>query len=123
MDSKKSQGILVGIVFMLNLVCVFFSSFPHISGFANIVIGFMQFNKKHDKNNSCSPFCFGTSYHTSLSVSTDILPIFQNIMFKFILFFFQLGRDEDFVGMENDTLPDFAQLEHFINSENDEHSE
>jgi len=33
-----------------------------------------------------------------------------------------LGRDEDFTGMENDTLPDFTQLEHFINSENDEHN-
>lgn len=33
-----------------------------------------------------------------------------------------LGRDEDFAGMENDTLPDFTQLEHFINSENDEHN-
>ncbi|XP_046647538.1 myelin regulatory factor-like isoform X2 [Daphnia pulicaria] len=34
-----------------------------------------------------------------------------------------LGRDEDFVGMENDVLPDFAQLEHFINSENDEQND
>ncbi|XP_045029018.1 myelin regulatory factor isoform X2 [Daphnia magna] len=38
-------------------------------------------------------------------------------------YIFATGRDEDFVGMENDTLPDFAQLEHFINSENDEHSD
>jgi hypothetical protein len=32
------------------------------------------------------------------------------------------GRDDDFVGIENDTLPDFTQLEHFINSDNDEHN-
>ncbi len=46
---------------------------------------------------------------------------------KFLLIgvwlFGQSGRDEDFVGMENDALPDFAQLEHFINSENDEQNE
>lgn len=33
---------------------------------------------------------------------------------------FQAGREDDFVGIENDTLPDFTQLEHFINSESDE---
>jgi hypothetical protein len=40
-----------------------------------------------------------------------------------VCLFFPAGRDEDFVGMENDALPDFAQLEHFINSENDEQNE
>ena len=33
------------------------------------------------------------------------------------------GHDDDFGAMENDTLPDFTQLEHFINGDNEEQNE
>ena len=42
--------------------------------------------------------------------------------FLIIIIIFFIGRDEDFSGMDNDALPDFAQLEHFINSDTDEHN-
>ena len=59
----------------------------------------------------------------TIRIKTNSQKTFNAFETLLILFPLKAGREEDFSGIENDTLPDFTQLEHFINSDNDEQNE